>query len=172
MIEKEIVSECNVESLVASVMLGVISDHRQGANGVAKGLNGLTENFPSIGFVDKDKRLDGYFDQFLQEPIENYVVNTKCGISLFKHPKKSQYLVLSYPAMDMVLFELCRRHSLHKLDFKTFKVRSKRVLRNDPMFTNWVNTLCQKKDSVFYELKAKLMELRSQNVKPKRRTSR
>lgn len=139
-----LIPECNVDTVFVEMLGYPEPNHAANINQVCSALEKLSPNQRAIGFIDNDKKKPDYLDQF--EPLDE--VN---NIQLLKHSGKSQYLVVAKPAMDMIVYDLCRNLNIdiskYKLPsaFKPFKERTKSVsIRQDKNFKNLLNTIKQK----------------------------
>ncbi|HWK07614.1 MAG TPA: hypothetical protein VNS58_28480 [Puia sp.] len=140
-----LIPECNVDTVFVEMLGYKNPNHAPSISQVSAILEKKKANQKAIGFVDGDKKMPKYFDQFeVLDKINN--------VRLLKHPNKDQYLVVVQPAMDKFIFSLCNSLGINLADYhfprelKAFiGFTKKQSIKNDSNFKNLLNTISQKK---------------------------
>jgi hypothetical protein len=137
--------ECYVDTAFVEMLGFKEPNHQAGISRVSTVLERKLASTKAMGFIDNDKRKTDYIRQF--ELIDQ--VNQ---LRLFKHPKRTHFLVAVDPAMDRFIFNLAQNLEI-KLskyrfpsDFPGFLERTKKVtIISDPYFKNFLNAIAQKR---------------------------
>ncbi|HTJ11501.1 MAG TPA: hypothetical protein VL547_05740, partial [Dinghuibacter sp.] len=140
-----LVPECNVDTVFVEAIGYKGPSHASSITGVCSVLEKWRGPGKVIGFIDNDKKKPQYFYKF--EKIQEFN-----RVSIYKHFKKEQYLVVVDPAMDKFIYDLgkglgLRFSETYRLphEFSPFLALTKKnaILKNRD-FRNLLNTIIQK----------------------------
>jgi hypothetical protein len=146
-----------MDTLVATFICQTNTMHLQGTSAIEKKIKEQPNNKIVCGFIDLDKKIGPFFNEF--EQIEKLNIIGDSYILLKKHPNNKHYLVMAHPAMDRVIFDLMQSIKNPPKDFEAFKRKSKRIDRNNAEIKNQLNSVLQKGDSPLSKVKEFVSEL-------------
>lgn len=149
-----LISECNIDTAFVEMLGYADPNHAPNMQQVCIMLEKQKENIKCIGFIDNDKKKPDYISYFKTEKELIY-------FSILKHEAKSQYLVVAKPAMDKVIYSLCKdlNIDLSKYgfpnEFQAFLGKTKKLaIKSDKNFKNLLNTIKQKNPTEIAEIKS------------------
>ena len=100
-----IMTECNVDTNVASCLMQGTVSHQHTCNDVAKTLKDKYQNKFGVGIIDKDKKIVPYLREF--DEIEHSE-----HLCVWKHKNLDQYMITVSPAMDGFLWDCAQEHKI------------------------------------------------------------
>lgn len=113
-----VVPECYVETNMAKTFLDVLGvNHQDGCGAVTKAMkesNALKDAF-AIGLIDDDKDKSNYSKEFIL--IKRLEISNNAHIDLMYHEGTSHYLVVTHPAMEVLMIECAK---LAGIDMKKY----------------------------------------------------
>lgn len=149
-----LIPECNVDTVFVEALGYRDPNHAPSVTQVCVILEKKSAKERAIGFIDSDKKMPAYLDQF--KPIAS-----SADVKLLQHSNKLQYLVIVMPAMDKFLFNLCQELGIdltkYRLptQYKAFQeLTKKESIRRNNDFRNLLNAICQKNPPAIEKIKS------------------
>ena len=130
-----IIPECYIDTnLVETLVCTGGCNHQKGCNQVAKVMQERFADRFAVGIIDADKRRPGYLSEFCEIASSEH-------IKLFRHPVRSHFIILVYPAADGFILSCAEVANVNMADYglssklKEFTAQTKNVMSNkDPRF--------------------------------------
>lgn len=125
-----IIPECYIDTnLVETLVCTGGCNHQKGCNQVAKVMQEKFADRFAVGIIDADKRRPGYLNEFSE-------ICSSTHIKLFRHSKRSHFIILVYPAADGFILSCAEKAQINVANYglppvlKEFTAQTKNVMSN------------------------------------------
>jgi len=127
----EIMPECHVETLMASVLLDAYPSHHKGCGSVSHTMGRKFQNRFAVGIIDNDKKQATYSkDAAIISQTQHLIVK--------KVSNKPHYFILVNPAMERFILEICNSgHSMSDYNLPSDLEQFKRLTKSSTIEKNY-----------------------------------